>query len=503
VATTYQVNSGSNAGLSGWNNDPDAPGTNLSNIVNSLGGASTFGYSSSSWDGAFTNGVGHVDLPAAVGSSYLMWWASGRSVSFTNLTAVSGAYTLTIYSTAPGSVNVNWTCAGNTQALARGGKVTWTGLTPSSGTISATSASTSSGSDATISAAILVFDSTITGTSAVTLAALTSTGTARSGAAGSAAVTLATSTSVASGSGDLNAVTGAPANTLGTLVSAATGHVTIAGPSAVTLAALTSTTTGRVTIAGPSAVTLAALTSTASGKRGASGSAAVTLATSTSGGVGFIPAAGSAASTLASATSAGRAGFHLAGSGRGMATYDFQAGTVPSEFVWAGTTATPGTIVSKPDAVGGMTLALRFPDINDSQESYFELAVWATATNNQFKVRYASDSEDGYDYFRLYIDGVMVAEVSGEASPWLEYSATLIPGDYTMKFRFSKDSSVSDGEDTAWISTLTYPYGEFVITGIGLSTLQRLTSAGAGAVSPRRVRRVALNGSTQARNATA
>jgi hypothetical protein len=315
------------------------------------------------------------------------------------------------------------------------------------------------------------------GTSAVTLAALTSTATGRMNPVGTSASTLLAATSTASGS-------------------------TVKGTSAVTLATIVSASTG-TSAGGSSAVTLSALTSTATGKRGNAGTSAATLATITSAGTGRIDAIGVGASTLTDATTAGRGGFHALGSGRGTVGYNFLADTMPAEFVWSGTTETPGTIVEHADADGGMTLALQFPDLEDSQESYFELPVWATAINTTLLIRYETDSENGYDKIRGYLDGVELFVASGQDEGWFEYSAVLDPGDYTLKLRFNKDSSVSEGADTAWISTLVFPYGDLAITGTGEATLGLLTTVAVGRVSPRRVRRVSLHGSTYLRTRAA
>jgi hypothetical protein len=160
----YQVNSGSTYSdpVNAWNNDPDAGATTLTGLVPSVGGSSSVTYSSPSWDSVQTDGVAHADLPTGVSASYLKWYASARVVTFGNVNPTK-TYTLKLYSTAPGSVSVNWTVGASTKALVRGSKVEWTGLVPDGSLqITATSASTASGGDATLSAAILVEEQTQT-----------------------------------------------------------------------------------------------------------------------------------------------------------------------------------------------------------------------------------------------------------------------------------------------------------------------------------------------------
>lgn len=161
-----------------------------------------------------------------------------------------------------------------------------------------------------------------------------------------------------------------------------------------------------------------------------------------------------------------------------MATLTFDAGTIPDDLVWGGTTDTPGTVIDRADATAGTTKALQFPDIGDSEETYFELAAFAGPGADTFTVRYEVSSEGGYDYFRIYIDDVEVWEEAGTGAGWSEYSTTLTPGFHMLRLRYSKDSSADEGEDTAWISQITYPPGER--PSIAAETLDPLTSYGVG-----------------------
>ena len=325
------------------------------------------------------------------------------------------------------------------------------------------------------------------GTGAATLEALTSASAGAIGAKGTGSATLAAQVSTASGS-------------------------TVSGTSAATLAAQVSTATGTAA-GGTSAATLAAITSTASGARGNAGTSAATLAASTSSAVGMLPPSGTGASVLADFYHLFRGSAHGPDEGLGTVTHTFTVGAnLPTTFEWGGDTAGIGTIVEHPDAAEGTTGALQFPDIGDSQETYFEFWAWATPTNNTLRIRFETDSEGGYDYFRVYYQtwdftgswawGTVV-QGSGQGNGWQEFTDTLDEGDTRVRVIFFKDSSVSSGQDTAWISTLTYPYGDLAISGTGSATLGLLTASGVGRVSPRRVRRISLHGSTYIRTRAA
>jgi hypothetical protein len=364
-----------------------------------------------------------------------------------------------------------------------------------------------------------------TGTGANTLDALTSTASGGVGAKGTSASTLLAATSTATGR---VAVTGTSLATLATIVSTASGHVTIAGPSAVTLSALTSTATGHHRFGtaantlsaltstaqggqttGTSAVTLSALTSTASGARGNAGTSAATLTAATSSAAGALPPNGTGASVLNDFYQLMRASAHGPNDGLGTITHTFTVGAnLPTAFEWGGDVPETGTIVEHPDPDAGTTGAIQFPDIGNSQETYFEFWAWATPTNNTLTVRYETDSEGGFDFLRVNyqtwsFDGTwdwgFVEQGSGEGNGWQEFTTTLDEGDTRIQIQFFKDSSVSEGADTAWISTLVYPYGDLSITGTGSATLGLLTSVAVGRVAPRRVRRISLHGSTYLR----
>jgi hypothetical protein len=166
-------------------------------------------------------------------------------------------------------------------------------------------------------------------------------------------------------------------------------------------------------------------------------------------------------------------------------TITFDDGTIPETLTWGGTTTTPGSVVDRADATGGTAKALMFPDISDSELTYFELAANAETGNDTFTVRFEVSSENNYDFLRIYVDGAHVLNpgaskpgVSGTGDGWQELSVTLAHGSRTLRLAYSKDSSDDDGDDTAYISKIIYPPGERASTGA--STLEALTSSASG-----------------------
>ena len=76
----------------------------------------------------------------------------------------------------------------------------------------------------------------------------------------------------------------------------------------------------------------------------------------------------------------------------------------------------------------------------NSTESVLQLAVLITdsgAVSYQRRVF----SERNYDFFRFYIDGVLMEEVSGNV-PWGEFSCPVSAGYHQLKFVYHKDGSI-------------------------------------------------------------
>jgi len=126
---------------------------------------------------------------------------------------------------------------------------------------------------------------TLTGTSAKTLAAFTSSASGSPTVSGSIAVTLGALTSSASGN---TAVKGSIDVTLGTLISTAAGTTAVNGSVAATLGTLTSSASGNTAIIGTGSAALDNIISTANGSPVVIGSIAVTLGALTCVAIGIV-----------------------------------------------------------------------------------------------------------------------------------------------------------------------------------------------------------------------
>ncbi len=72
-------------------------------------------------------------------------------------------------------------------------------------------------------------------------------------------------------------------------------------------------------------------------------------------------------------------------------------------------------------------------------------------------------SESSFDYLKFYIDGVEKGNWSG-TEDWAEVSFPVSAGTRTFEWTYSKDSSASQGEDTAWIDDIVFPIGAIECT---------------------------------------
>lgn len=69
---------------------------------------------------------------------------------------------------------------------------------------------------------------------------------------------------------------------------------------------------------------------------------------------------------------------------------------------------------------------------------------------------YRVSSESGFDHLEFYIDGTRAGQWSGQED-WTAVSFPVTAGERTFEWVYSKDSSVSAGDDTAWIDDIIFP----------------------------------------------
>jgi hypothetical protein len=100
--------------------------------------------------------------------------------------------------------------------------------------------------------------------------------------------------------------------------------------------------------------------------------------------------------------------------------------------------------------------AARAGSIGHYGESWLEVEVYLEGGTISFW--YKVSSEWGCDYLQFYIDYELQDEWSGDTG-WQLATFSVSPGYHTLGWVYSKDGSVSDGYDTAWIDSIRFGGG--------------------------------------------
>lgn len=78
---------------------------------------------------------------------------------------------------------------------------------------------------------------------------------------------------------------------------------------------------------------------------------------------------------------------------------------------------------------------------------------YLTITTDYIEFYWYVSSENNYDWFEFYIDGTRELRESGTKG-WNRFSKELPKSEYTFRWRYLKDGSVSNGDDRAYIDNL-------------------------------------------------
>lgn len=83
--------------------------------------------------------------------------------------------------------------------------------------------------------------------------------------------------------------------------------------------------------------------------------------------------------------------------------------------------------------------------------------IWTSTIDDSITFYRNVSSENNYDWFKFYIDGQQMEQVSGTDNEWTRRAFYVPQGTHTFKFSYEKDGSVSSGSDCAWIDNLHLP----------------------------------------------
>jgi len=93
-------------------------------------------------------------------------------------------------------------------------------------------------------------------------------------------------------------------------------------------------------------------------------------------------------------------------------------------------------------------------DLYDSESTYLE--VTSEVTSGSISFWYKVSSESCCDFLHFYIDGNEMDSWAGEID-WSLATFFVSPGSHTFRWEYTKDGSVSNGADTAWIDNVSLP----------------------------------------------
>ncbi|MCP3869984.1 MAG: S8 family serine peptidase [Gammaproteobacteria bacterium] len=143
---------------------------------------------------------------------------------------------------------------------------------------------------------------------------------------------------------------------------------------------------------------------------------------------------------------------------------DFESGDFTS-YDWD-QDSTPWTVTSAAPYEG--TYSAKSGGISHSDASDLSITM-EVSNSDELSFWYKVSSEPTYDFLRFFIDGSEVQSWSGEVS-WTQFSTTVDPGEHTFTWSYTKDSSVSDGDDAGYIDFVEFPeHQEPGVPGMALS----------------------------------
>ena len=131
---------------------------------------------------------------------------------------------------------------------------------------------------------------------------------------------------------------------------------------------------------------------------------------------------------------------------------DFETGDFNS-FDWTTSSNYPWTIVTNEKHSGDY--CAKSGSITDNMSTDLTLSVEVLA-NGELSFFKKVSSESNYDKLFFYIDNQQMDAWSGEQD-WSEASYSVTPGMHTFKWTYTKDGSVSNGLDCAWIDDIQLP----------------------------------------------
>lgn len=118
--------------------------------------------------------------------------------------------------------------------------------------------------------------------------------------------------------------------------------------------------------------------------------------------------------------------------------------------------------------------------IGDGEQSWLTIRL-DISVGGEISFWYKVSSESGHDFLRFFIDGQEMDKWSG-GTGWQKVIYRVPAGKHTFTWTYTKDSSGSQGKDTAWIDDISFPTAQFVTPACSVtispgSSIQRAIDA--------------------------
>jgi len=132
---------------------------------------------------------------------------------------------------------------------------------------------------------------------------------------------------------------------------------------------------------------------------------------------------------------------------------DFENGSLGADWVTAG--AVPWSVQGSEVYEGSR--AASSGNIGNSQSSSMSVSIDFT-TDGTISFWHSGSTEAGYDMLILYMDGVQQATWDGSWG-WTQSVQAISAGTHTFVWTYSKDGSLSSGQDTVWVDLIEVTNG--------------------------------------------
>lgn len=100
---------------------------------------------------------------------------------------------------------------------------------------------------------------------------------------------------------------------------------------------------------------------------------------------------------------------------------------------------------------------LQAKPIGDNETAEIELALSSNSSGN-LDLDWGVSSESCCDFIEIYVDGVQELQQGGDITA-SSLSVSIGSGSHTVRFAYTKDGSVSDNKDTAFVDNIQLPNG--------------------------------------------